>query len=523
MNDSIYSLSLTRTSSGDFVADKGADLAGAMSFPYAIPLGAAYSDMFRKDKAPSPRELIQQLVGTAYACATLNSDLVASTSIRMYVITRPGDPQPKSWLRPVRASRKALARFQSDPAFDGFVAGDTTVQEVTHHPLLSLLRNPQPDPNNPGLSGYDFRWMTQLYLESVGRAYWLVERDGLGMPAKLWLLRSHLVREVHDPTGQQILQCYQYGRATYDPGEIIRFHFPDPENPYLNGYSPLMAAIEKIRISRREDAHLNAMLENMGRPDAVWSPRGDSEGGGIGAAEAQRVRSAFRQAFAQAGRGGLLVSEIPGTLQPLQWAPQDVVEIERAKAIKTDICNVFAVPDAKLERNAANLAGAKTADYAHKVDAGVPRCRRIEETLNARLLPMFDNSGRLFIAYESPVPEDEVFSLEQTRTASMSGAITRNEIRDAVGLDPVPWGDAPLVPNNMVAVDINTGKPQALPAEPPAEPVALEEDKALSALADASSTLARVIELLEQAKVSHTPSNDVPQVDTAAEPEPSPS
>ena len=98
------------------------------------------------------------------------------------------------------------------------------------------------------------------------------------------------------------------------------------------------------------------MLENMGRPDAVWSPRGDSEGGGIGSAEAQRVRSAFRQAFAMAGRGGLLVSEFPGTLQPLQWAPQDIVEIERAKAIKTDICNVFGVPDAKLERNAANLA-----------------------------------------------------------------------------------------------------------------------------------------------------------------------
>lgn len=134
--------------------------------------------------------------------------------------------------------------------------------------------------------------------------------------------------------------------------------------------------------------------------------------------------------------------------------------IQRAAAIKTDICNTFGVPDAKLERNAANLAGAKTADYAHKVDAGLPRCRRIEETLNARLVPMFDPTGRLFVAYDSPVPEDEIFALEQTRTASMSGAITRNEIRQAVGLDPVPWGEQPLVPNNMVDVDPTTGKPQ---------------------------------------------------------------
>jgi HK97 family phage portal protein len=462
MHDPIYNLTLTPTLNGDFVA-KSAQTVGGESFLSAFPLGATYSDVFRKSQAPSPRELIQQLVGTAYACATLNADLVASTSLKLYVATRPGEAAPKGYLRPQTVSRKTLGRLMDDPAVSGFVAGNVTVQEVTHHPLLALLKSPQADPENPGLSGYDFRWMTQLYLESVGRAYWLIERDGLGVPSRLWLLRSHLVREVADASGQRMIHHYEYGGARgacYQPSEIIRFHFPDPENPYFGGYAPLMAAIEKIRIARKEDAHLNAMLENMGRPDAIWSPRGDSEGGGIGSAEAQRVRSAFRQSFNMAGRGGLLVSQYPGTLQPLQWAPQDIVEIERAKAIKTDICNVFGVPDAKLERNASNLAGAKTADYAHKVDAGLPRCRRIEETLNARLVPMFDTSGRLFIAYESPVPEDEIFALEQTRTASMSGAITRNEIRESVGLDPVPWGGQPLVPNNMVEVDSVTGKPQ---------------------------------------------------------------
>jgi phage portal protein BeeE len=458
----IYNLTLTPSADGDYIA-KTAGSVGAEYSLSALPLGATFSDVFRKDRAPTSRELIRQLVGTAYACATLNADLVASASLRLYVATRPGDAQPKGYLRPNPVSRKTLARLRNDPSLSGHLAGDVTVQEVTHHPLIALLKAPQADPENPGLSGFDFRWMTQLYLESVGRAYWLVERDGLGIPAKLWLLRSHLVREVGDPTGKRLIDHYEYGgsRGTrYQPGEIIRFHFPDPENPYFGGYAPMMAAIEKIRISRKEDAHLNAMLENMGRPDAIWSPKGDAEGSGIGSAEAQRVRSAFRQNYAMAGRGGLLVSEYPGSLQPLQWAPQDVVEIERAKAIKTDICNVFGVPDAKLERNAANLAGAKTADYAHKTDAGVPRLRRIEETMNARLIPMFDTSGRLFVAYDSPVPEDEIFALEQTRTASMSGAITRNEIRESVGLDPVAWGGQPLVPNNMVEVDPATGRPQ---------------------------------------------------------------
>ena len=106
----------------------------------------------------------------------------------------------------------------------------------------------------------------------------------------------------------------------------------------------------------------------------------------------------------------------------------------------------------------AFLAGAKTADYAHTKDAGIPRCARNEQTLNAQLVPMFDPSGRLFLAYDSPVREDEVFTLEQTRTAGASGAITRTEVRASVGLDPVPWGEQPLVPNNMVEVDPQTGK-----------------------------------------------------------------
>jgi phage portal protein BeeE len=459
MFEPIYSLTLAPMGDGTY---KNAPLAGGGygSWFDLLPLGAAYTDVFRKNRAPLPRELVQQLIGTAYACATLNADLVASTQLRLYVRTRPGEAAVKTYLRPIALDRKRLQRLKDDPTVAHYVAGDVMVEEVTDHPLLDLLKRPNPDPEVGGLCGFDLRWMTQLYLESVGRAYWLIQRDGLGVPRQIWALRPHLVREVGDPTGQRLIVAYEYGGSgvRYQPTDVIKFHFPDPDHPYCGGYSPLMAAIEKIRIARKEDAHINSMLDNMGRPDVVWSPKGDSEGGGIGSAEAQRVRSAFKASFAQAGRGGLLVSEFPGTLQPLQWAPQDIVEIERAQAIKTDICNAFAVPDAKLERNAANLAAARTADYAHTKDAGVPRCLRNEETLNARLVPMFDPTGRLFVAYDSPVRDDEVFLFEQSRAAAESGALTRNEIRASMGMSPVPWGDAPLAPSDMVAVD-SAGRP----------------------------------------------------------------
>jgi len=320
MTSPLYNLPLIPDGQGNFIPAKSAGASGlgsATSYVPGTPLGSLYTDIFQKNRAPTPRELIQQLVGTAYACATLNADLVASSTIRLYIASNSNDPHPPKYLNARPVSRKAIYRLAADPSFSTRVSTTSVVHEITSHPLLDLLKSPHADPATPGLSGYDLRWTTQLYLESVGRAYWLIERDGLNIPTQLWLLRSHLVREVPDPTGRSLLSHYEYGSARYRPDEIVRFHFPDPENPYLGGYSPLAAAIEKIRIARKEDAHINAMLDNMGRPDAMWSPKGDSEGGGIGAAEAQRLRSAFRQAFAQAGRGGLLVSETPGSLQPL--------------------------------------------------------------------------------------------------------------------------------------------------------------------------------------------------------------
>jgi phage portal protein BeeE len=451
-----------------------AGYSGGMSF---LPHGARYTDEFRKDRAPTPRELIRQITGVAYACAHLNADAVASTRLRLFVRTAPNEPATRWTARPV--STKVARRLNHGVMGAAFALAGSKIEEVTDHPLLRLLdvqhagvgdlevfgEDTTDDEGQPDLSGHDLIYLTQLYLESVGRAYWLLDRDALGVPRRVRLLRAHLVRELPDPTGRQVIAGYEYGSTCgaggwrYDPRDVLRFSNPDPDDPYRGGYAPLMAAIEKIRIARKGDAHVNALLDNMARPDAIWSPRGDSEGGGIGEAEARRVRSAMREEFNRAGRGGLLISEYPGSLQVLGWKPGDVVELERAKAIKTDIANAFGVPNAMLDLNEANLASAKSAEYQYARRSIQPRCNRLAGAMR-RLLRMYDTSGRLLLTFDSPLADDEVFALEQNRVAASLGAVTRNEMRAALDLGPVAWGETPLVPNNMTAVDPVTGKPE---------------------------------------------------------------
>ena len=117
------------------------------------------------------------------------------------------------------------------------------------------------------------------------------------------------------------------------------------------------------------------------------------------------------------------------------------------------------MPNALLDLNEANLASAKAAEYQYAKRTIQPRCNRLAGTLR-RLLRMYDTSGRLLLAFDSPLADDEVFALEQNRVAASLGAVTRNEMRASLDLAPVPWGETPLVPNNMVAVDPATGKPE---------------------------------------------------------------
>ncbi len=466
--ETTYTLPMAFAANGDGTVVKGQPSGGGTgaSF-YPSPLGASYIDQYRKDRQLSPALLIQQLVGICYTCANLNSNGVAGNRLRLYVKTGANDKKTRWPTRPLKA--KNYRRLVEAKAIDQQMIDGDAVEEITSHPLLDCL-DPyhgadEDDEGQPVLSLHDMLWCTQMYLETLGRAYWLIkDRDALGTPKSLWLLRSHMVVEVPDYSLRKVLLCYQYGGASgyrYDPKDVIKFSVQDMNLLYLGGYSPTIAAMEEIRITRQLNAQTNAMLENMGRPDAIWSPKGD-DSGPLGPAEARRMQSAIRQQFGEAGRGGVLVSEYAGALQPLQWAPQDVVEITRMNAMRTNIAAIYDVPDTIINRNFSNLASAKTGDYAHQRYGVMPRCNRIAGALE-RLCRIFDPTGRLFVAFDSSIPDDEVFALEQVKAATAIGAVTRNEIRAAIDLEPVVWAQLPLCPNTMVSVDPATGKP-----DPPA-------------------------------------------------------
>jgi hypothetical protein len=79
------------------------------------------------------------------------------------------------------------------------------------------------------------------------------------------------------------------------------------------------------------------------------------------------------------------------------------------------------------------------------------RCR--DEKLNAQLVPLFDPTGRLFLASDDPTPVDGSLSVTQQIADLQYGVVSINEVRSQHGLPAVPWGNVPWLPLNWDRTD----------------------------------------------------------------------
>jgi phage portal protein BeeE len=447
-------LPLAKLWRGKSVNPYGATGSGYTAQPYAV-------DFFNRDPPPSPQQLVRENRNTAYACAVLNADLVAKTRLRLYVKTRVGESKPKQ--NPYRRTRKLSAK-----AIDRIAQKDNSrtadaddIEEVTTHPVLNLLAKPNgPDQDAVATSRYSLIELTQRYLEIVGRAYWWTPMDGPGKtPSEIWIFAPQYVTEWPGSANGPVISRYTFSIGsspiTYQPQEIIPFRFADPfTGGYTGGMSPLYAAFDRVKLDRQIDALTNANVSNGGRPSSLFIPSSDPDmGGEIGQDVAKRIRIALRAAYAQAGAGGVLVATHPGQLQVLNWPIQQLVEATRYGLLAEQICQCFGVPVTKLSRSNSNRASAESGDRAHAVDAGLPRLRRMEATLDM-LVNRFDDSGRFFFLYDDPPGMEDSDDIQKKwQTGAQYGEVTRNEYRDLLGLAPVPGGDIFLVPNTFAPLN----------------------------------------------------------------------
>jgi HK97 family phage portal protein len=399
--------------------------------------GTQFVDSFKRSREPTPNELMAELKGAAWACISINAAVCASFPPRLFVTTGPGQARPKCAAKALPPA--AEQRLRALPHLALYTRAAAAVEEVTEHPLLTLLRQV-----NPIHNAFDLWELTQVYLEVHGRAFWYLDRGPLGTPANIWILPSQNVTPKRAPDSPRPVDYYQYRTGAreqrFAPEDVIFFRYPDPRDPYTGGLSPLRACFEQVQLASDYAATKSAVYENRAVPSAVISP--DIV---LGEEERDRLEAQINQKLRRGGAGRILVAESGLKVQLLTQSLGDLAALADLKATKEEIANAFHIPIAFLTSE-TNLANLQAAEHQHMAKAITPRLRRRDEKLNEQLLPLYDPTGRLFVASEDPVPVNFENNLKELELKLKYGVCTINEVRAAEGQPPVPWGDVPWLP-----------------------------------------------------------------------------
>lgn len=315
-------------------------------------------------------------------------------------------------------------------------------EELTEHPLLALLRRPNPLAGGAALFEAFF-----AYYQLAGNSYFEAVRPADRKPPReLHVLRPDRTRVVPGPLG--LPQAYEYtadGRSVRWPSDPLTgasdiLHFKD-FNPLDDWYgmSPIEAAAYAIDQFNAAGEHNAALLQNGARPSGALVYKGsltDDQG--------RRIHQMLMDRYQNprnAGRPMVLSGDARWVEMAL--SPKDMDFVETKMSTARDICAAFGVPHVLVvpgEATFNNRADARLELWEQTI---IPLLDRAVDGLNNWLVPMFGPGLRL--AYDldgvtalTPRRRDRY---EQVVRAFGAGLLTSNEAREALDYAPLDGGD----------------------------------------------------------------------------------
>ncbi len=390
-----------------------------------------------------------QKVSWVYKCISLNARTCASIPLRLFATRSTGESPARRLSRRLKRDEvhaiKSLPRFQKNPRIQS--AAD--IEEIFVHPVLDLFCNV-----NAWENAYEHNELTFVMLDLTGKCFWLLENNALNIPDQMHLLRSQWTKIIKSK--QEFIKGFLYGRRAQDriaieAEAVIYFKNPSPFDPW-EGFSPIAAASEAASRYISMDQQERGRLRNNSRPDFIVKYNGrlaDEER----RRELERQWNVKRQGPENTGRA-YIADEVVG-IETLGFSARDMEFLEGRRFTKEELCNIFDVPLALTETKSVNRANMEASIRMHQMFAILPRLTRNEEKMNEKLIPRY-NEPRIFLAYDDPVQEDKVFKLKQDESDVKNAIRPINEIRNDRGLEPVPWGDEPLVNISVVPLGIST-------------------------------------------------------------------
>ena len=392
------------------------------------------------------QESLAYMQGVAHQCASMNADVCSKMPLRLMRRVDAADSVDRRAYTGRKISKQYRAYMDDGRAgvkVADFAASGSEVEEVTDHPLLDLLANP-----NPEFPGSQMSWLSFYMREATGKAYDMIVLGADGLPAMLYpLLAQYVEPEFDDNTGE--LMGFRYARAenfiadldredvAFYKHQISRFNPNDGEGPLAGVYaeSDMLASNLLFDIS---------MAHGGNQPNSVWTLKDINATDEQVRAVEKRIKSkhtgVVNMAKPVVTRGEL-------TIQQLQWAERELQSLPKLEFYEKRVRRAFGHTESMDDSNASTFASAVVGyDHQYMGAAIGPRLNNDAAQKNTVYLEMFGLDPTVYcLVYDNPVVKDESVIAERTRADVASGVITINEARSERGLDPVDDESADVV------------------------------------------------------------------------------
>jgi len=363
------------------------------------------------------------------------SNAVATTPIKLYKTTKNG--------KPVRNITLQMAGYQQRSAIIRELSAKGEAQEITDHPMIDLLHNP-----NDEMTGLLLRKYTQLYLDIPGEAFWIIDRNKIGKPVGLWVIPPHWITAT--PTDESEYYTANIGSQSnlkIHKDDIVWFKDVNLSNPRGRGTGLGQSLGDEIETDEYASKFLKTWFQNRAKPEMIISVEGASK---------PALEDAKRR-FEQEHRGYRAAHKTfwtPGKLiiKELQQKFSDM-ELSLLRKDQRDITNqTFGVPPEIMGIiDNSNRATIDAAMYIFQRAVIMPRLEFFRAELQAKMAPLYD--PRLIVGFESPIDADKDRQIEIMKGAPW--ALTRGEWRKRAGLndrgdvDNVHYVQAGLLPEQV--------------------------------------------------------------------------
>lgn len=425
-----------------------------------MDLGGVYGDTQGVSPPDDPAGLLKMHREWVYACVLRNAEGVAQTPLRLYVAKPSRNTRTIRRTRPVPKPKRM--ELETRVGLQPYLAKAVEVEEVVdpEHPFYKLWND-----GNPHLTGSQLKLTLIMHMDLVGDSYCYIvmgEIGGQRVPQHLLILNPATVSKIktrgHQIVAYVIRKTGSSETEDIPAEEIMHCKFPDPANP-IWGKAPLEAVGYSARLYHDMNIYEDSLMRNSAMPSYLGSIDGP-----ISEPDKRRLERRFNKNYrgpTNAGKFAVISGKL--TLQQLGLSQRDMLMWKAREMTREDVCVVFDVPIVILLSSKYSLANVKTGVYLHQKDAIRPRCILVEDQINRNIIPLY-NDPNLFVAFDNPVKEDEEFALKRRDSDLDRFVISVNQVREERGDEPVPWGDVPLAPQNVVPLGSAPG-PVAQPAE----------------------------------------------------------